>query len=130
MQVRQVVTGHDAEGRGVFVRDEQVDRRTGSRDGAACRAAAVRQLPELVGIHACRLREYQPGGGHRYRPWRRRPVPWELSLPAAEDSVQRRRADVPHVVGDVDRDSGGNDLVDAIEHVGGQLDPVGGEVAV
>ena len=25
MQVRQVVTGHDAKGRAVFVRDEQVD---------------------------------------------------------------------------------------------------------
>ena len=25
MQVREVVTGHDAEGRAVFVRDEQVD---------------------------------------------------------------------------------------------------------
>jgi len=25
MQVRQVVTGHDAEGRAVFVRDKQVD---------------------------------------------------------------------------------------------------------
>jgi hypothetical protein len=26
--------------------------------------------------------------------------------------------------------TGGNDLVDAVKHVGGQLDPVGGEVAV
>jgi len=51
-------------------------------------------------------------------------------LPAAECRTERRRADVPHVVGDVDRDSGGNDLVDAIKHVGGQLDPVGGEIAV
>ena len=51
-------------------------------------------------------------------------------LAPAECDVQRRRAEVPHVVGDVDRDSGGNDLVDAVKHVGGQLDPVGGEVAV
>jgi len=61
---------------------------------------------------------------------RRRLVPWEVALAAAECGVQRGRADVPHVVGDVDRDSGGNDLVDAVQHVGGQLDPVGGEVAV
>ena len=54
----------------------------------------------------------------------------EVALPAAECGVQRRRAELPHVVGDVDRDPGGNDLVDAVEHVAGQVDPVGGEVAV
>jgi hypothetical protein len=52
------------------------------------------------------------------------------NLAAAECRIERRRADVPHVVGDVDRESGGNDLVDAIKHVGGQLDPIGGKVAV
>ena len=57
-------------------------------------------------------------------------VPWEVARPAAECGAQRGSADVPHVVGDVDRDSGGNDLVDAVEQIGWQLDPVGGEVAV
>jgi hypothetical protein len=66
-----------------------------------------------------------------YRRRRRRKAREDMaSLPAAVGSVQRRRADVPHVVGDVDRDSGGNDLVDAVKHVSGQLDPVRGEVAV
>ena len=33
-------------------------------------------------------------------------MPWEVALAAAECGVQRRRAEVPHVVGDVDRDTG------------------------
>ena len=36
-------------------------------------------------------------------------------LPAAEGGTERRCADVPHVVGDVDRDCRGDDLVDAVE---------------
>jgi len=44
--------------------------------------------------------------------------------------TERRRADVPHVVGDVDRDFGGNDLVDAVQHVVRQVDPGGLEVGV
>ena len=51
-------------------------------------------------------------------------------LPAPEFGTEGSRADVPHVVGDVDRHSRGHDLVDTVEHVAGQVDPVGGKVGV
>ena len=38
-------------------------------------------------------------------------------LSAAGCGNERRRGDVPHVVGDVDRAPRGDDLVDAVEHV-------------
>jgi hypothetical protein len=45
-------------------------------------------------------------------------------------NVQRRRTDVPHVVDHTDRDSRWDDLVDPVEDVDGQFDPVRGEVAL
>src|SRR5580698_9287622 len=57
-------------------------------------------------------------------------TPAPRDLPATGSGVERSRAVLPVVVGDVNRDSWGDDLVDAVEHVAGQLDPVGGEIAV
>ena len=54
----------------------------------------------------------------------------EVALPAAECGAQRGGAEVPHLIGDVGRDSRWNDLVDAIKQIAGQVDPVGGEVGV
>jgi hypothetical protein len=65
--------------------------------------------------------------GHaRAGPGRPAVGPAGVALPAAGRGAQRRRAGVPHVVGDVDGDGRGNDLVDAV----GQFDPVGGQVGV
>jgi hypothetical protein len=49
-----------------------------------------------------------------------------VDLPAAECRTERRCADIPHIVGDVDRNSESNDLVDAVKQIGGQIDPAGG----
>jgi hypothetical protein len=51
------------------------------------------------------------------------------ALPATARGVQRRRTDIPHVVGNVDRDPRWDDLVDVVHYVARQSDPVGGEVA-
>ncbi len=44
--------------------------------------------------------------------------PAGVCLSATGCGNERRRAYVPHVVGDVDRSRWGDDLVDAVEHVG------------
>src|SRR5271154_3565853 len=51
-------------------------------------------------------------------------------LPATIGSVQCRRTDIPHVVVHVDRDPRWDNLVDAVEHVVWEFDPVRGEVAL
>ena len=124
--------------REVARRGQAVDRASGSCPGSAPAGSTKRSVRAAAVSVSTPFRTRHPAGGlpagssgngksgsfnavtrvvcHDIRR-ARLARPWEVALPAAERGVQRRRAEVPHVVGDVDRDPGRNDLVDAVKQI-------------